>query len=156
MNILFVCLGNICRSPIAEALLKKKYTENNIDAKVDSAGFEPYHINRPPDKKAIKISKKNGLEIGGRSRLFIKADFDIYDKIFAMDSQNYEDVIELSRSKNDLKKVDLIMNIIEPGRNKNLPDPFRSGNENYDDVYEILDKVTDKLVEMALEKKAKA
>lgn len=154
MNVLFVCLGNICRSPIAEALLIKKYAENNIDSKVDSAGFEPYHINKPPDEKAIRTCEKHGIEIGGNSRLFVKDDFNIYDKIYAMDTQNYMDIIELSGSKSDIDKVDLIMNTIEPGKNQNLPDPFRSGKEDYDNVYAILDKVTDHLVKMAIEKKS--
>lgn len=153
MNVLFVCLGNIFRSPIAESLLKKKYADNNIESKVDSAGFEPYHINKPPDEKAIKTCKKHGLEIDGKSRLFVKVDFDIYDKIYAMDTQNYLDIIELIRNKSDVDKVDLVMNTIHPGKNITLPDPFRSGNEDYDNVYEILDKVTDRLVEIALEKK---
>lgn len=151
MNVLFVCLGNICRSPIAEALLKKKYAEHKIESKVDSAGFEPYHINKPPDEKAITICEKNGLEIDGKSRIFVKTDFDDFDKIYAMDTQNYMDIIELSRSKSDIDKVDLIMNVIDSGKNKNLPDPLRSGNENYDNVYEILDKVTDQIVKMAKE-----
>jgi protein-tyrosine phosphatase len=152
MNVLFVCLGNVCRSPIAEALLKKKYAEHNIKANVDSAGFEPYHINKPPDNKAIKAAKKYGLKLSGNARIFVKDDFDRFDRIYAMDAQNYMDLIELCRNENDKSKVDLIMNVIEAGKNSNLPDPFRSGDENYDDVYEILDKATDSLVKIAQQK----
>lgn len=153
MNVLFVCLGNICRSPIAEALLKKKYVENNIDANVDSAGFEPYHINKPPDEKALKTAKKYGLELTGNARIFVKNDFDRFDKIYAMDMQNYLDIIELCRNKDDKDKVDLIMNVIDSGKNSTLPDPFRRGSENYDDVYKILDEATDALVKIAKNKR---
>ncbi len=151
MNVLFVCLGNICRSPIAEALLKKKYAKEGIDAEVCSAGFEPYHINKPPDEKAISTGKYYGLEIGGMARLFVKDDFDRFDKIYVMDSQNYHDVIELIRTKNDVDKVDLIMNTVEPGKNKTLPDPFHSGIDNCHTVYKLLDKATDEIVKLAKE-----
>lgn len=152
MNVLFVCLGNICRSPIAEALLKKKYAKNNINAIVDSAGFEPYHINKPPGEKALKTAKKYGLELSGKSRIFVKNDFDRFDKIYALDMQNYLDIIELCRNEKDKKKVDLIMNVIEPGKNSTLPDPLRSGSENFDDVFKILDEATDVLVKIAKNK----
>ncbi len=155
MNVLFVCLGNICRSPIAEALLKKKYAKEGIDAEVCSAGFEPYHINKPPDEKAISTGKYYGLEIGGMARLFVKDDFDRFDKIYVMDSQNYHDVIELIRTKNDVDKVDLIMNTVEPGKNKTLPDPFHSGIDNCHTVYKLLDKATDEIVKLAKENSKK-
>jgi len=152
MNVLFVCLGNVCRSPIAEALLRKKYAENGIEAEVCSAGFEPYHINKAPDEKAIKTGKFYGLNISGQARLFIKSDFDRFDKIFAMDAQNYSDIIELARTKADVDKVDLIMNSIEPGKNKTLPDPFHSGVDNCHTVYKLLDKATDEILKEAKEK----
>jgi protein-tyrosine phosphatase len=149
MNVLFVCLGNICRSPIAEALLKKKYAENNIDFDVDSAGFEPYHINKPPDEKATNTAKFYGLRLTGRARLFVKSDFQQFDRIYAMDTQNINDIRELADSEEDMKKVDLIMNLIEPGKNKTLPDPFHSGIDNCHTVFKKLDKATDKLLEEA-------
>ncbi|NOY49140.1 MAG: low molecular weight phosphotyrosine protein phosphatase [Chlorobi bacterium] len=149
MNVLFVCLGNICRSPIAEALLKKKYAENDLDFKVDSAGFEPYHINKPPDEKATNTAKYYGLKLTGRARLFVKSDFQHFDRIYAMDAQNINDIKELARSDEDMEKVDLIMNLIEPGKNEMLPDPFHSGVDNCHTVYKKLDKATDKLLEEA-------
>ena len=152
MNVLFVCLGNVCRSPIAEALLKKKFAEEGIEGEVCSAGFEPYHINKPPDVKAISTGKFYGLEITGLARLFVKEDFDRFDKIYAMDSQNYHDVVELIRTKEDVDKIDLIMNTIEPGKNKTLPDPFHSGVDNCHTVYKLLDQATDAIVKLAKEK----
>lgn len=149
MNVLFVCLGNICRSPIAEALLRKKFAENSINFNVESAGFEPYHINKPPDKKAVSTAKFYGLNLKGKARLFNVEDFDNFDRIYAMDSQNISDLRYHSRNDDDMKKVDLILNLIEPGKNKTLPDPFRSGTENCHEVYKKLDLATDKLVEEA-------
>lgn len=147
MNVLFVCLGNICRSPIAEALLRKKYIENGIESEVDSAGFEPYHINKPPDAKAIKTAKFYGLELGGKARIFVKADFDRFDRIYVMDAQNYNDIKELARSKDDMKKVDYVLNLIEPGKNLTLADPFHTGIDNCHTIYKKLDKATDILLE---------
>jgi len=151
MNVLFVCLGNICRSPLAEALLKKKYQEAGIEAEVDSAGFEPYLINKEPDEKTVTAGEKHGIKVAGSSRLFVKADFDRFDKIYAMDTKNYLDIIELGRSKSDIDKVDLIMNTIQPGKNIILKDPFQSGDDDCEIVIGILDKVSDAIVKEAKE-----
>lgn len=152
MNVLFVCLGNICRSPIAEALLKKKYAKLGIESEVGSAGFEPYLINKPPDEKAAKTAQIYGVTLEGSSRLFVKDDFDRFDKIYTMDSQNYHDVVELARKKSDIDKVELLMNTIDPGKNKTLPDPYHSGTDNCRTVFELIDKATDVIVEIAKEK----
>ncbi len=146
MNILFVCTGNICRSPIAEALLKKKYQENNIEGHVDSAGFSPTTINDSPDPRAIAAARKVGLELSGSSRLFMKKDFDQFDRIYVMDAKNHEEVRELARNKDDKAKVDYLMNVIEPGTNKIVPDPIHSGTVTFDEVINILDKITSKVV----------
>lgn len=155
MNVLFVCLGNICRSPIAEALLKKKYATNGIEAEVSSAGFEPELINKSPEDKVIQAGKDFGINIDSSASIFRKKDFDTYDKIYAMDQKNYLDIVELSRSKGDVDKVDLIMNTIEPGKNKILQDPFQSGEMNCDNVLKILDKATDVILSEALNKRSK-
>ena len=147
MNILFVCLGNVCRSPMAVGLLRKKFTENNIDGFVDSAGFESYTINEPPDKRAIKTAKKYGVEVSGEARIFIKDDFDKFDKIYVMDMQNYRDVKELARNKSDLKKIDYLLNVLHPGKNETVPDPYLQGEHNCHVVFELLDKATTKIVE---------
>jgi low molecular weight protein-tyrosine phosphatase len=147
MNILFVCTGNICRSPIAEAFLKKKFSENNIEGIVESAGFSPTTINEPPDDRAILAAKKYNLELKGRSRLFEKRDFKNFDYIFCMDTLNYDEVIDLAKTKSNTEKVDYLMNIIEPGSNKIVPDPIHSGTVDIKDIIGLLDKITDKLVE---------
>lgn len=149
MNVLFICMGNICRSPLAEALLKKKYSENNISGEVSSAGFESFFINEPPDSRAREIAEKHGLNLSGRARIFLKSDFDRFDKIFVMDTQNYRDVLDLARSEQDKRKIDYMLNVLEPGRNKTMPDPFRNGLKDMDSVYFLIDKATDKIVDMA-------
>lgn len=134
---------------MAEAILRKKYSENNITSEVSSAGFESFFINEPPDSRAREIAEKHGLNLAGRARIFLKSDFDRYDRIYVMDTQNYRDVIDLARNENDLEKIDYMLNVLEPGKNKTMPDPFRSGLSNLDYVYGLLDKATDRIVEMA-------
>jgi len=149
MNVLFVCMGNICRSPIAEALLKKKYAENNISGDVSSAGFESFFINEPPDSRARELAEKNGLILSGRARIFLKSDFDRFDKIYVMDTQNYRDVLDLARNEIDIRKIDYLLNVVEPGKNRTMPDPLRTGLNDLETVYKLMDQATDKIVEMA-------
>ena len=149
MNVLFICNGNICRSPLAEAMLIKKYKDNGIKSKVSSAGFESYTINEAPDQRAVKYADEHDLKLNHQARLFLKSDFKNFDKIYVMDTRNYRDVKDLAKGKNDLDKIDYLMNTIEPGTNRTIPDPFESGIHNIDDVYKLLDKATDKIVEIA-------
>ena len=100
MNILFVGNENICRSPMAEALLRKKFEKEGIKSIVDSAGFESHMINEPPDKRAVNIAKSYGYEVTGKMRIFKKEDFDKFDKIYVMDTKNYHDVLELAKTQN--------------------------------------------------------
>ena len=147
MNVLFVCLGNVCRSPMAEGLLRKKFEENNIEGFVDSAGFESFTINEAPDKRAVKVAKKFGVEVSGKARLFLKSDFDKFDKIYVMDTLNYRDVKDLARSKSDFEKVDYLLNVLHPGKNETVPDPFLQGEHECRIIYDLLDKATTKIVE---------
>src|SRR5690554_5977176 len=107
IKILMVCLGNICRSPLAEGILKDKLTKEKItNVKVDSAGFVRYHLNNPPDSRAIKVARKNNVDISKqRQRLFEVADFDKFDKIYVMDENNFSDVAAYARDENDLAKI---------------------------------------------------
>lgn len=149
MNVLFVCHGNICRSPLAKALLKKKYKEHGVKGIVDSAGFESYLINEPPDKRVVELGEKYGITISGKAKLFRKQDFDKYDKIYVMDTQNYRDVKDLARNPADIAKIDYLMNVLKPGKNQTIGDPFMSGLDDLDTLYDLLDKVTDKILKMA-------
>jgi len=149
MNVLFVCMGNICRSPLAEALLKKKYAEHNVSGEVSSAGFESFFINEPPDVRAREIARRHGIDLPGRARIFLKSDFDRYDKIYVMDTQNYRDVLDLVRNEKDRQKIEYMLNVLEPGKNKVMPDPFKSGIYDMEYVFQLLDRATDKIVEQA-------
>ncbi len=153
MNVLFVDLSNICRSPMAASILKKKYIDNDIKGIVDSAGFESFTINEPPDTKAINVAALHGVHVEGNARIFLKSDFDKFDKIYVMDTKNYNDVMELARNDEHRKKVDYIMNLVHPGKNESIKDPCSSGVTNLEEIYEKLDKATDKIVELVLQEK---
>lgn len=151
MNILFVCLGNICRSPMAEGILKKIFREKALKGKVESAGFESFHINEPPDPRAVQVAANHGIDISKKqARLFRKVDFDHFDHIYVMDTQNMNDVKDLARKEVDLQKIDYLMNVIEPGSNKVIPDPYLSGLEDCEKVFELMEKACQKIAEKAL------
>ncbi len=150
MNVLFVCLGNICRSPMAEGILKKMYADKAIAGKVESAGFESYHINEPPDPKAITAAAKKSIDISNcKSRLFKADDFDNFDRIYVMDTQNMGDVRDAARNESDMDKVDYLMNVLYPGLNKTVPNPYHSGTEDCDKVFDLLYQACEKIVEIA-------
>ena len=145
MKILFVCLGNICRSPIAEGILKQKLEKNGIEAEVDSAGFESYHINEPPDPRAVKIAKKKGINISeNRCRLFVADDFDIFDVIYVMDSSNYRDVQYFSRNDKDMDKVKYLLSVID-GKNQSIPDPYYGGESGFENIYKLIEEACEKI-----------
>jgi len=146
MKILMVCLGNICRSPMAEGLMRSKIQKYNLDADVDSAGFEAFHTGDAPDYRAISVMKQNGIDISRqRSRLFKKSDFDQFDRIYVMDSGNYSDVKSVAINANQLLKVDYILNVLYPGTNKPVPDPWYGGNDGFLKTFQLLDDATEKI-----------
>ncbi len=149
MNVLFICNGNICRSPIAEALLQTKYEENHIESKVSSAGFESFNINEPPDPRAKEMAEKHGLKMDHKARIFLKSDFDAFDKVYVMDTKSYRDVGFLARNQSDQDKIDYLLNVLYPGENKTITDPFLHGEKDFDSIYDLIDKATDKIVEIA-------
>ena len=141
-----VCLGNICRSPLAEGILKSKVT--HLDVEVDSAGTAAYHIGEQPDIRSIEIAKKYGIGLSNqRARQFSINDFDEFDKIYAMDTSNYANIIALARDESDRDKVDLILNEIIPTAFKSVPDPYYGGSNGFQNVYQMLDEACDKIVE---------
>ncbi len=141
-RILMVCLGNICRSPLAEALLRKKVDSDKVE--VDSAGLSSYHIGEPPCDSSIDIAAQHGLDISGlRARAFTTSDFDRFDKIYIMDHYNWDLIKDFGRNDSDLKKVDLILNEIFPGENLEVPDSYQKGKNAAMLVYDMLDKATD-------------
>lgn len=133
-----VCLGNICRSPLAEGILKSKLPENIFF--VDSAGTANYHIGRQPDHRSIETAKKYGVDITNqRGRQFVVSDFDDFDYIYAMDSTNFNDIISLSRNINDASKIKLILDELTDVDTADVPDPYYGGNQSFENVYRILD-----------------
>lgn len=131
-----VCLGNICRSPLAEGILKSK-TKN---LEVDSAGTAGYHIGKQPDFRSIDIAKKHDINLKNqRARQFSTRDFDDFDKIYVMDNDNYSKIISLARSQEDMDKVDLILNEIYPKEYKSVPDPYYGGDEGFQNIYNLLE-----------------
>lgn len=144
MKILMVCLGNICRSPLAEGILKNK--TKNLDVIVDSAGTANYHIGKNPDVRSIEIAKKHGIDIKNQiARQFTKHDFKNFDVIYAMDKQNYYDIIQQASSEFDKKKVKLILNEINLDIDS-VPDPYYGGENGFNKVYDMLDKACEKIM----------
>ena len=151
MKILFVCLGNICRSPLAEGILKKKFSDHNIDGTIHSAGFEPYHEGQNPDPRSVSTARKHDIDISGKvARLFTVADFDNYDKILVMDAMNHADVMRLARSDEDRRKVDFLLNMVNEGSDDEVPDPYYGGASGFDKVYDMMDRACERIVKELL------
>ncbi len=151
IRILMVCLGNICRSPLAEGLLKSKL--DNTKFKVDSAGIGSWHIGQQPDKRAIEVADKHHLNISEqRGRQFSVDDFERFDFIFAMDLENYKNILEMAPNDEAKQKVKMIMDVLFPDENLDVPDPYTGGLFQFEQVYDILDKATNKLAAQLNEK----
>lgn len=138
-RVLMVCLGNICRSPLAEGILKSKVDSNNVI--VDSAGTGPWHVGNKPDPRSIAIAKKHQLDITNqRGRQFSYKDFDNFDYIFVMDTSNKENVLALAQNETDRNKVQLILDEIFPNENVDVPDPYYGGDHGFENVYQLIDE----------------
>jgi len=134
-----VCLGNICRSPLAEGILKAKLFRANVV--IDSAGTGVYHIDQKPDNRSIAVAQINGIDITNqRARKFLVEDFDEFDLIYVMDRANYRDVISIARNKEDIDKVKMILNEVFPNENLDVPDPYLGGDYGFKNVYKMLDE----------------
>lgn len=147
MKILMVCLGNICRSPLAEGILKRKIEERKLNWSVDSAGTGNWHVGKLPDSRSIEIAQHHGIDITTqRSRQFVAKDLENYDLIFAMDSSNYQNIIKLASEESQKEKVELIMNLVEPKMNICVPDPYWDDN-GFKRVFNMLEKACEKIIE---------
>jgi protein-tyrosine phosphatase len=144
IKILMVCLGNICRSPMAQGILRKKIEESGLKVTVDSAGTGGWHAGEPADRRAVKTAKKFGIDISKlAARKFSAADFDAFDFIFVMDRENLREVLKLVRSEKDAEKVKLLLNAENPECNKDVPDPWYGGEEGFTDVFLMIEKACD-------------
>lgn len=147
MKILMVCLGNICRSPLAEGILRQKIKENNLDWQVDSAGTGYWHVGELPDERSIAVAKAHGIDISyQRARQLRPEDLQEYDLIFTMDASNYRNTIAFATSNTDKEKVDMIMNLVRPGGNQKVPDPYYN-SDGFEEVFQMLDGACQKLIE---------
>lgn len=139
MKILMVCLGNICRSPLAEGIMKEKAKKYQLDLYVDSAGTAAYHTGEKPDIRSIEIAQKNGIDITSqRARKFKREDFDAFDRIYAMDESNFFDLISIATNKDDIDKVKLILKASYPDQTKSVPDPYYGGKDGFKNVFDML------------------
>lgn len=142
-----VCLGNICRSPLAEGILKSKVDTAKVF--VDSAGTAGYHIGNAPDPRSIKVAQNHNIDISSQvCRRFIVSDFDTFDLIYAMDKSNYGNIIGMARNKADAEKVKLLLNEIDE-TDQEVPDPYYDADDGFETVFQMIDKactnIADKL-----------
>ena len=141
-----VCLGNICRSPLAEGILKHKVRQNGLDWTVDSAGTGFWHTGELPDRRSITVARKYGIDITDqRARQFQPADFERFDRILVMDTQNRRDVLRHARHDEHRAKVQLILDYLYPGQDESVPDPYYDDN-GFEEVFRMLDEACDKLL----------
>ncbi len=142
-KVLMVCLGNICRSPLAEGILTSKVDSSNI--LVDSAGTAGYHVGNPPDARSIAVARTHGLEIGQQTcRKFSTQDFTEFDHIYVMDKSNYSDVMALAMTKEQEQKVQLVLEALGNTPSE-VPDPYYGGEDGFEKVYQLLDAACDQI-----------
>jgi len=145
MKILMVCLGNICRSPLAEGILANKAKHLNVT--VESAGTAGYHIGRPPDSRSIEIASRNNINIENqRARQFTRSDFKEFDIIYAMDTSNYSHLIALTNTQEERKKIRMILNEVTESSYRSVPDPYYGDGDGFQKIYNILEEACEKIV----------
>lgn len=147
MKILMVCLGNICRSPLAEGILQQKLVQAGLNWRVDSAGTNGCHTGEPPHRLSQKVAGIHGIDISHqRSRPFRAADFQQFDLIYAMAEDVIHDMKRIAGSVYDPARVDLLMNALHPGRNLDVPDPWYGGEEGYHEVFHMISQACDQII----------
>ena len=147
MKILFVCLGNICRSPMAEGIFRTMAEEMSIRVETDSCGTGDWHVGEAPDKRARACMKAHHDDISDlRARQFRTSDFDEFDRIFVMDRSNYQNVAALAENETQKKKVELFLNLTYPDEHREVPDPYFGGDEGFEQVYRMLAKSSEVLL----------
>jgi protein-tyrosine phosphatase len=148
MKILMVCLGNICRSPLAEGILQDKAFKAGLNWSVESAGTNQYHTGEPPHPLSQKVAELNGINISRqRARRFVADDFDRFDKIYALAEDVLDEIKSIAGKKFDASKIDLLMNEQYPEKNREVPDPYYGTEPGYHSVYKMLEEVSEKIIE---------
>ncbi|MBI3883720.1 MAG: low molecular weight phosphotyrosine protein phosphatase [Sphingobacteriales bacterium] len=142
-----VCLGNICRSPLAEGILQQKIRKAGLNWIVDSAGTNGYHIGENPHRLSQKVAKENGINIcNQKARKFLKKDFERFDKIYAMAGDVIDEMKSIARESFNETKVDLLLNETHPGQNKDVPDPWYGPEAGYHEVYKLIDEACEAII----------
>ena len=148
MKILMVCLGNICRSPLAEGILQHKAREAGLNWEVDSAGTNSYHTGEAPHELSQKVAAINGIDIcDQRARRFTKEDFEKFDIIYAMADDVYNRILNVGGLWADKEKVKMFLDELEPGSNASVLDPWYGDESGYLPVYELINKTCDAIIE---------
>jgi len=143
-----VCLGNICRSPLAEGILQEKARAAGLDWKVDSAGTTSYHVGEAPHQLSQKVARINGVDISRqRARRFSADDFQRFDKIYAMAGDVLDQIRRIAGRQYDPGKIELLLNELTPGGNEDVPDPWYGPEPGYHEVYKLIDAAADKIIE---------
>ncbi len=146
MNILMVCLGNICRSPLAEGILRSKL--NSQEHFVDSAGTSSFHEGERPDPRTLRTAKKKGIDMSAIvARPFKKEDFQKFDRIYAMDKSNLDHILSLTQSEQEKEKVSLLLSLNHPGEQPEVPDPYFGGDEGFEIVFKLLDEACETIAQ---------
>jgi protein-tyrosine phosphatase len=147
MRILMVCLGNICRSPIAEGVLQHKANDRGLNWTVESAGTESYHIGEAPHRFSQQICLQNGIDISDqRARRFTRADLAKYDIIYALATDVYAEIESIIGKNTDSSNVKLFLNELQPGTNASVPDPYYGGQDGYTHVYDLIDQTCEAII----------
>jgi protein-tyrosine phosphatase len=141
---------------MAQGILSHKLKERGIEAFVDSAGTANYHVGESPDERSIKTAYRHGIDISmQKGRQFTEADFDKFDLIYAMDTSNFDNIISKARNEQDKNKVKLILDMLYPGEEMSVPDPYYGGDEGFEHVFQLLDKACDKICDKLMSENIK-
>jgi len=152
VTILMVCLGNICRSPLAEGILQQKAEQAGLNWEIDSAGTNGYHVGEAPHPLSRKVAQMNGVDISGqRARKFTADDFRRFDRIYAMAGDVVHEMRRIAGRQFDASKVELLMNEVSPRRNQDVPDPWSGPESGYHEVYRMIDAASDRIIEKHLQ-----
>jgi|ThiBio_inoc_plan_1041526.scaffolds.fasta_scaffold01959_14 protein-tyrosine phosphatase len=147
MKILMVCLGNICRSPLAEGILQQKAAEAGLDWKIESAGTNGYHVGEAPHRLSQKVALLNGIDISTqRARRFVAADFEQFDKIYALAGDVLSEMRSIAGTRFDSSRADLLMNELTPGANQDVPDPWYGPEPGYHEVFAMISEACDQII----------
>jgi len=147
MKILMVCLGNICRSPLAEGIMKAKLKSKGLDGYVDSAGVISYHSGEPPDNRATQVARNNGIDITDqRARQIKKSDFSEFDLILTMDRSVHQDVLSIAGSAGESGRIHMFTEFAGLGKNKDVPDPYWGGSDGFEKVFNLIDSACESII----------